>query len=275
MNFLIAFIAASVPLLIASYGALVSEDCGRMAVFMEGVITFAGFLTYSLCVFTGNIIIAVILCAAITVSVITILSIIIEKIQLNPFIASLAMNLFFNAIVSFLSVKFFATRGVLTDSAFSFNPVSSRIWTTVAGFAFVIIAYIFLNCTKAGLYFKITGKDQKVLKARSINVLFYRIASWSIAALCASLAGSILAIRLSSFVPGLASGLGWISLAIVFLGKKKSSVVTGGSFVLALAQTASANIQNIRGLENFPSAVLIGLPYLAALVFILLYPKKD
>ena len=84
----------------------------------------------------------------------------------------------------------------------------------------------------------------------------------------------LLLLRLSSFVPNISSGIGWTSLAIVFLGKKDDVKVILMALVFSVAQYLANNIQNVECLKNVPSALLLALPYLICLLMLALIPHK-
>ena len=70
---------SSVPLILASLGALFSEYAGILAVFMDGVINFSAFLTFALYAGTSNIFVSVILSILICVLMIFLFALITEK----------------------------------------------------------------------------------------------------------------------------------------------------------------------------------------------------
>ena len=74
--------------------------------------------------------------------------------------------------------------------------------------------------------------------------------------------------HLGSFVPNLSAGRGWTALAAVFLGRKKVYGVFLGVLVFGLAEYVGNNVQRIAFFENVPSALLLTLPYIAALLLI-------
>ncbi|MBQ9630431.1 MAG: ABC transporter permease [Treponema sp.] len=257
----------SSPLLLSSFGALVSEYSGRMAVFAEGVINLSVFLCYLFVVKTGSVFFGITLSLLSCTIFIFFVAIIIEKFNANPFLASLGLNLFMNALISCISVLVFKTRGVLSSDKFLFLPQQMRIITTLATFTLLTLCITFLFFTRSGLYLRITGSDSKVLKSHGINVPWCRVSAWCIASFCASCSGCILSLRLSSFVPNISSGRGWLSLAAVFLGCKNVWATLIAAFAMTFAEYIASNIQNI--FPNIASPVLIALPYVIALVFIL------
>ena len=107
---------------------------------------------------------------------------------------------------------------------------------------FVALAVVFLKYGRHGLYLRVTGSDADVLKAKGVNPGNLRSLSWCLAALYASLAGILLTLRLSSFVPNISSGRGWMALAAVFLGKKKPLRIVAAVIIFCLADIFAANI---------------------------------
>ena len=61
------FLGFSCPLLLAATGALFSEYAGCLALFMDGLISFSGFLTYAFTVATGSVAAGMTLSAIISV----------------------------------------------------------------------------------------------------------------------------------------------------------------------------------------------------------------
>ena len=97
-----------------------------------------------------------------------------------------------------------------------------------------------------------------------------RTAAWCIAAFYGALAGCILSFRLSSFVPNISSGRGWLALAAVFLGRRTGWGTAAAVIVLCAAEYFAANLQNV--FQNIASPLLIALPYIASLALIVLVP---
>ena len=274
MNAFISVIHIAAPLLVVTLGALISEYAGRMAMFLEYMINLGAFLCYAFTLATGNAVLAVLL----TLLVCTLLVFALEKTAsrfgANMFLVSLALNMLFGASVSLLSSVLFATRGVLYGPAFQFYPAAARTVTSIACYAVSLLQIAFLLLTRPGLALRITGSDADMLEAQGIRPARYRSLAWILAAADGAFCGCILAIRLSSFVPGVSSGRGWTALAAVFLARKKTNALIPAVFVFALAEWLSSNIQNYSIFSGVPSSVLLALPYLLSLALIALLPGK-
>lgn len=274
MNVILGILSLSAPLFLASTGALISEYAGCMALFLDGIINLSAFLCFAGTTLFNSALLGIIFSVLICMALVLLASFLIEKLQANVFLASLALNLLFSALTSVLSSIFFKTRGVLTSPAFLFNASQVRFTTTLLAFIICIAFLLLLTFTSQGLYIRILGKDSQVLKAKGVNIVFYRLLSQVLAALLGSIVGCIMCIRLSSFVPNIASGMGWTALAIVFLSKKNTAAIFAAVLAFALAQYGANNIQNVTAFKSIPVAFLLSLPYLSALLLILLTPQN-
>lgn len=255
-------------LILCSLGALFSEYAGCLALFLDGLVSFAAFLHYAITCTTSSPLIGLILSTSICILMTTGFSILIERFRANRFIAAIAMNLLFGALTSFLSWYFFKTRGVLASELYRFNAGTVKTCSILATVLFAALAIIFLRYSKYGLYIRITGSDSDVLYAKGVNPAHIRTLSWALAALYGSLAGCFLAIRLSSFVPNISSGRGWMALAAIFLGRKKPVRIIISVLIFCLADFFAANIQNY--VQGIPNSLLLSFPYIVSLLLIFL-----
>lgn len=275
MNFVLLIVYSIFPLLLITVGALCSEYAGRMACFLDGIINLGAFLCFAFTVLTKNALTGCILSVIVCTLSVYFLEKLITRLSADIFLCSLAMNILFTALCSFLSSVFFNTRNVLSSEYFSFNPVTMRPVTAVVCLAVTGILLYFLFYTKDGLCLRISGSDSNVLEAKGISFSEYKNLSWCITALCGALCGCCLCLRLSSFVPSISAGRGWIALAIVFLGHKKPVLIAVSAVVFSFADVCSSYVQNISFLKSVPSSVLLALPYILCLVMILFIPDKS
>ena len=259
-------ISFSCPLLLAAAGALFSEYAGVLALYLEGLISFSGFLTYLFTNLTGSLFSGILLACISAAAVTFFFSFIIEKLKANAFIAGIGINLLLSAAVSLISSLVFHTRGVLSSSVYCFSSMQVKVISIIFTFAMITAAICFLKFTQKGIYFRITGSDPDVLLVRGINPAVYRIASWMICGLFAAFAGTILSLRISSYVPNLSSGKGWMALAAVFLGKKNLWRIALAVIVFCGADFFSSNLQGL--FPAIPGSVLLALPYIVVLIMI-------
>lgn len=274
MNPIISIIHIAAPLLLVTMGALISEYAGRMAMFLECMINIGAFFCYSFTILTGNLIAGIILSTLCCTIMVVIFERIASHFNANMFLISLAMNMLFASLATFFSATFFGTRGVLYSEDFLFNPKTVRLCTTVLCYLLSFAQIAMLHFTTLGLTLRVTGSDPDMLNAQGKSADKYRTIAWIFAAANGAICGCVLAARLSSYVPGMASSRGWTALAAVFLGKKHPFLVALAVLVFALAEYASSSIQNIQMFSNIPSSILLSLPYLISLLLIILVPQR-
>lgn len=262
----INILSFSCPLLLCAMGALYSDYAGILAIFLEGLVCFSAYFMFYFTVLTGSPALGLILTSLICIGSVVFFATLIEKLHSNPFIGATAINLLFSALPSFFAVIHFKNRGVLTNKAFYFTVSETKIFTIIISLTILILAFLFLLKTRRGLYLRITGSDADVLLAKGVNPVFCRIQAWGAAAFFASLAGCFLSMRVSSFVPGISSGRGWMALAAVYLGKKNPLRITISVLIFCAADFFASSIQNY--LPALPTSVVLSLPYLVILLVI-------
>ena len=267
MSYIIDILSNSCPLILCSMGALYSEYAGILALFIDGTVSFAAFLTYAFTLATGNPVLGAFISAITTTVTIFCFTILIERFKANKFIAAMALNLLFSALPSCFSSILYKTRGVLTSPEFVFNIQAVKISSIIVTAVIITLAVLFLTKSKYGLYLRVTGSDSDVLMTNGINPMNTRIMSWCFASLFSSVAGSLLTFRISSFVPNISSGRGWMALCAVFIGKKKPLRIIIAVLVFCFADFFAANIQNV--LPQLPSSVYISFPYLLIFLIVL------
>ncbi len=261
-----------IPLYLISVGALFSEYAGQMALFLDSAINASAFTFFAVTELSSNAILGIFAALTICTIFIGLFAFACEKLKANPFIAGLAAGLFTEGLITFVSVKLFGTRGVLTSELFNFSRAKATLIYCAVFLIICLALSIFLKCTKQGLCFRITGTNPDVLESKGISSSFYRINAWMISAFCASCAGCAYAARISSFVPNISSGRGWLALVIVFLGKKDLIKMIPAVLIFSTTEYLASNVQNV--IPSIPNAVLIILPYLAALLLIIFQPKR-
>lgn len=264
--------ASSCSLFLIAAGALYSEYAGRLALFLDAVINLSAFLFFTLFSVTGSTIFAFFAAVVISSMIVYASALIIEFLKADPFVAAIALSLIIEGTITAISVNVFGTRGVLTSGNFVFPRADVRLTAAVVCAALSALLIIFLKTSVKGLYFRIAGTDSAVLEARGINSASYKCAAWLVSAFCASSAGCFYAAEISSFVPNIAGGRGWIALVLVFLGRKKPLYIAAAALFFAAAECFASYLPNT--LPNIPPALLISLPYLAALAVISVLPGE-
>ena len=87
------------------------------------------------------------------------------------------------------------------------------------------------------------------------------------------MAGCFLPLRISSFVPNISSGRGWMALAIVFFGRKKILRIAFAVIIFCGTDYFATYIQNY--IPTIPSSFVLALPYLVIILLMALDKKKN
>lgn len=266
------FLEILTPFLLASIGGLYSEISGFTNVALEGYLSLGGFLFILFSFLTGSLIIGTLL-SLILVGILGFLqSFITEKIKGNSIITGLATNLGIAGFISLTSFHIFNTKGVV--------PLGSEKITSepliIVALILPFTTYIVLKYTRFGLRLKARGLNKKVLIYSGISTLKYRVIPTAISGVFSALGGIFLAMELRSYTPNLGGGRGWISLVIIFLGRKSpiGIIVSSGIFSLAIL------FSNLLQKGGINSELILGTPYLITLLFLVmsgrgLFPFKN
>lgn len=257
------FIQILTPFLLASFGGLYSELSGYTNVSLEGYISLGGFIFIAITMLTGSTIIGITASLILLVLLSILQGVITITIKANPIITGLATNLGISGIISILSFKLFNTKGVI---ALTRTEEYKTGVLTIISLIIPIATYIILKYTRYGLRLKAHGINKKVLIYSGIKSNYYRISSMVISALFAGLGGLYLAMELRSYTPNLSGGRGWLSLVIIFLGRKSSV----GISLSAILFTITIIISNKGQTTGIPGDLVLAIPYTVTLLALII-----
>lgn len=274
LNSFIEILIISTPLLLISLGTLFSELCGILAVFCDGIINLCAFLFFLFAYLTGNIFVSFLISIFICCFFIFLISLLSEKTKANPFLIGLAINLFTSGFIQIFSKTIFDTQGVLVlpEILTPTIQIQTRLFGTIFAYGISILIFIFLKYTRQGICFRITGNNKKLLLEQGKNPTTYKILSWQIATFFSCIAGIILTLRISSFVPNISSGRGWLALAAVLAGQKKILGIVISILVFSTFEFLATTLQGSIGF--IPPSIMITLPYIVAIIAFLLLPSS-
>ena len=92
---IVDILSFSAPLVLCSIGALFTEYAGVLALFLEGLISFAAFMDFTFTVLTGSPLLGLLISTSVSTILVFVFSKLIEKFHAKVFIAGIAMNFFF------------------------------------------------------------------------------------------------------------------------------------------------------------------------------------
>jgi len=139
----------------------------------------------------------------------------------------------------------------------------------------VPIFSIFLYKTTLGLKIRAVGENPRAADSLGINVYVVRYLAIIVGATLAGLGGAFLTLGfLSTFIPGISAGMGWIAIIITILGKWDPKGALGGSFLFGFLTDFTVRIQAMG--VKIPVNLLSLIPYATTLiVLVLIYGKRQ
>lgn len=262
------FLQTMTPFLLVAIGGLYTEYSGTTNVALEGYMTMSAFLFISISKVSGSLTYGVIFTIVIILIISYIHASLTIKLKANPIITGLALNMGFFGLISAVGYKIFNTKGVILLEN------SSQIDTTIITIFALILPFLTLfimKNTTYGLRLKVRGINKKNLLYSNINPDFYRITSTMISGLLSGLGGIFLGMELRSFIPNISAGRGWISLVIIYLGRKHPIGILIGCFIFSLTQIMS----NLSQSQAIPTDIILASPYIFTLIALILTSRRQ
>lgn len=255
------------PFLLASIGGLYTEYSGTTNVALEGYMTMAAFLFISISKICGNIYLGVIITLLITLKLSFLHSTLTIKLKANSIITGLAINMGFFGLISAISYRLFNTKGVIilenTDKI-------DTSFITILAISLPLITLLIIKKSRYGLRLLVRGTNKKNLIYSNINPNFYRISAMMISGVLAAIAGIFIAMELRSFIPNISAGRGWISLVIIYLGRKHPIGILIGTIIFS----GTWVISNISQSQSIPTEIILATPYILTLIALILTSSR-
>jgi len=251
-------LAAAAPLLLAALGGLLTDLAGSLGIFLEGFMVLGAFFSWTAAQALDSILLGTLTAALGSAAIGWMLSRFVKITGANPFIVGLALNLAASGVTEALSTAWYGTKGVLRDPAQASGPAPF----VYAAWTLAVVTGLFIERSKPGLRLRAAGAAPEAAAERGINVQRYRDLAWAAAAGLAALSGAALTFRVGAYAPGGSAGRGWIALAAVYLGFRRTGGVAAAAVLFAAAEQLGSAAQ---GASVLPATVLLGLPATLAL----------
>jgi len=132
----------------------------------------------------------------------------------------------------------------------------------------VVLAALLIYRTPFGLRIRGTGLNAPTITSLGLKPRRYQMAGILISGFTCGLAGAILTLKLSAFVPNITSGRGWIALVVIYLGNKTPWGIVIASFIFGFAESLSNFAQ---GAINIPADFILAFPYLITVLAMIGY----
>jgi simple sugar transport system permease protein len=299
VNFLVAAVLASCPLLFGTLGEGLTEKSGNLnlgvegMMFMGGVAGLAGSFFYEKSVSEPvawvSAVIAIVcafLCAALGAFIYSVITI---TLRANQNVTGLALTIFgagfgnfFGEYIANANGKYFAVSEV-TKAGFN-NPLFPGLAAIpVVGkllFSYNFMVYLsiglaiylwyFFACTRKGLNLRAVGERHAAADAAGINVTLYKYLATCIGGGITGLGGLYIVMNSASGVGGVwvhdcIGGYGWLSVALVIFASWHPSRAMLCAFIFG----GLSVMRFYFPINNIPISIYAILPYLATVIVLI------
>jgi simple sugar transport system permease protein len=271
------------PFLLAATGGLFTELAGMLNIALEGLMLFGAFFSVLFAGLTGSLFLGVLLGIASAMLAAALFGAVSLNLKANVFISGLATNLLASGLTIVLAFQIFGNKGVvrfgiaalpsLTVPCLARIPVLGDLLIghnvlVYLSWLIVLLAALVIYRTPFGLRIRGTGLNAPTINSLGLQPRRYQMAGILISGFTCGLAGAVLTLNLSAFVPNITSGRGWIALVAIYLGNKTPWGIVIASFVFGFAESLSNYAQ---GAINVPADFILAFPYLITVLAMIGY----
>jgi ABC-type uncharacterized transport system permease subunit len=271
------------PFLLAATGGLFTELAGMLNIALEGLMLIGAFFSVVFAGFTGSLFIGVLLGIASAMLVAALFGAVSLNLKANVFISGLATNLLASGLTVVLAFQIFGNKGVvrfeIANLPSLYVPALARIpilgdllighnVLVYLSWLIVVLAAVVIYRTPFGLRIRGTGLGAPTITSLGLKPRRYQMAGILISGFTCGLAGAVLTLNLSAFVPNITSGRGWIALVAIYLGNKTPWGIVIASFIFGFAESFSNYAQ---GATNIPADFILAFPYLITVLAMIGY----
>ena len=272
------------PFLLAAIGGLFTELTGMLNIALEGLMLIGAFFSVVFTSLTGSLILGISLGILSAMIISYLFGVVSLYLKANVFISGLATNLLASGLTVVLAFNLFGGKGVIRFDNIPKLPVLSIPFLEsipVLGDILIghnILVYISWLClavaalliyrTPFGLRLRGTGLGSETINSLGIKPARYQLIAILISGFTCGIAGAMLTLNLSAFVPNITSGRGWIALVVIYLGNKKPLGILIAAFVFGFAESFSNYAQ---GVINIPADFILAFPYIITVIAMIIY----
>lgn len=287
VNFLFSIIRVATPLILAAMGAVVTSNAGITNIGIEGVMLVSALAGVFASAFGWGPWFG--LLVAIIVGVICSLAIgyVSMSLKANSVLACIAFNTmavggtvyFMYAVVKDKGTTIALKSGslpawdipVIKDIPLLGPVLSGHNVMSYVAFLMVILVFILLYKTPAGLRIRSAGKAPGALSSVGVSLIRTRYTALAISGILGGMAGAFMSMGyVTWFSKNMTAGRGFIALAADAMGNSTPLGAMLSSMLFALAEALSYSLQ----MSGIPPELVQMLPYLVTIVGLVVYSVK-
>lgn len=266
------------PLILASMGELVAEKSGVLNLSVEGIMLTAAFFGAWAAWGSGSPFVGVAAGLAIGILLGAVQAWLSITLRADQIVIGLGFNIFALGLTTLASRLVFGLRTkvevpglakvaipVLSDIPVIGEALFHQHLLVYAAYLVVGLSWFLLRRTTFGLNVEAAGVDPRATEKTGVSVVRTRYAAVLYMGAAAGLAGAFYSIGdIHTFVEGMTNGAGYLAIAAVICGNWKIWQTLAACLMFGAAMALQFQLPAL-GLD-LPIALLVMLPYLAALV---------
>lgn len=275
------------PLLLAALGGALSLQVGICNIALEGFMIFGCFFGVLVSYMTGSSFLAVIGAGLIGSIVALIFAFCLIKLDGDPIVVGLSINLLGWGITAYLLTVIFNETGSfsspkiisipkLTLPIISNLPIIGKIFVgqTVLmyiSWILVLALYIVIYRTTWGLHIRSVGENPYAAEAVGINVNLVRYLSLMCTGFFCGMAGAELSLGfLTIFSEDMTAGRGFLSFSATIIGSANPFFVAGAALLFGAAESLALQLQGLQIPVQFP----LMAPYIITILTMVFFSKN-
>jgi simple sugar transport system permease protein len=279
---ILTIVIASMPLMFAALGELVTERSGVLNLGVEGMMAVGAVIGFIAGYATGMPVIGLIAAILAGMAMSCLFALLTLVFVANQVASGLALTLFGLGLSALIGDRYVSVPGLglprvhipfLTDIPFVGPIVFGEDPLVYVGIALTVAVGWFLFRTRGGLIVRATGDNHTSAHALGYNVIRTRFLAVLFGGGCAGLAGGYLSIVYTpQWVPNMTAGRGWIALALVVFGTWLPTRVAIGAVLFGAISILQLSAQG-HGIA-IPAQFLAALPYLTTVVVLVVISRN-
>lgn len=274
----------STAIIFAALASLVSKKAGVNNIALEGIMLFSALAGVLVSAYTKNAWFGLLGAIVVGVLISLLLGLCAIHLRANIFLSGIAINTigsFGTVFIMFLAIGDKASTSTLQSFTLprvalpliKDIPVVSEILSnhnvlTYLAFVAAVLLYIFLYITKTGLHLRSVGENPVAAGTVGINVVKMQYLGLAICGILCGMGGAFMSMGYTSwFSRDMIAGRGFIAIAASSMGQNKILGTVLSCLLFGIADAVS----NIMQTFDFPSDLILAMPYVTTIVCITVY----
>lgn len=273
-----SLMVASVPILLAALGELVTEKAGVLNLGVEGMMIMGAICGFITAVHSGSPVAGFVGGALGGAALSLVFAFVTQVLLANQVATGLALTLFGLGLSSLMGQNYNGIKppltGALLPGFLREIPVVGPIifghdWMVYLSILLVAAVWWVLKATRLGLIIRAVGESHEAAHALGYRVRLIRLGAIAFGGALAGLGGAYISlVRVPQWVDGITAGAGWIALAIVVFASWKPWRALIGAYLFGGITVLQLNLQAAG--SRIPVEYLSMSPYLVTILVLVI-----